>query len=172
MGRDKAAIVFSGEPLWQRQLALLRQIRSEEIFISARTDPQWRPNDCKFVPDDSPSRGPLSGIAAALNTMRSTHLLVVAIDMPFMTEKFLQSLCDRVAPTVGALPKIRDRAEPLCAIYPRETAKSAHRALAGNDFSLQNWTAELVSDGKLKVVVIGDEDRELFRNLNEAADLD
>ena len=67
MGEDKATIVFRNRPLWQIQIELLRKVSSKEIFISAPSDPPWRPADIEFVPDDQPSRGPLSGIAAALS---------------------------------------------------------------------------------------------------------
>ena len=92
MGEDKATLLFHGKPLWQIQLELLRKLDPAEIFVSARTDPAWRPDDVQFVADDSPSRGPLSGLAASLNLMRGTHLLALAIDMPFMSESYLRSL--------------------------------------------------------------------------------
>src|ERR1700720_3030135 len=113
MGKDKARLLFRGKPLWQIQLELLRKLDPVEILVSARKDPPWRPNDIQFVADDSPSRGPLSGLAASLAGMRGTHLLVLAIDMPFMSEKYLQPLCHRIEPGRGVLPMIGDRAEPL-----------------------------------------------------------
>ena len=94
MGQDKAILLFRDQLLWERQLDLLRKIGPQEIFVSARTDPSWRPADVRFVADDSPSRGPLSGIAAALSHIETDHLLALAIDMPFMTENFLRELCD------------------------------------------------------------------------------
>src|SRR4029077_13783233 len=43
MGTDKATFLFRGKPLWQVQLETLRKLRPAEIFLSARTDPSWRP---------------------------------------------------------------------------------------------------------------------------------
>src|SRR5439155_23861309 len=101
MGEDKATLLFHGKPLWQIQLELLRKLDPAEIFVSARTDPAWRPDDVQFVADDSPSRGPLSGLAASLNLMRGTHLLALAIDMPFMSESYVRSLCLEIEPGRG-----------------------------------------------------------------------
>src|SRR5690349_1598792 len=84
MGKDKATILFRGKPLWQIQLELLRKLNPSKILVSARTDPSWRPGDVQFVADVPPSRGPLSGLAASLAGLRTTHLLALAIDMPFM----------------------------------------------------------------------------------------
>ncbi len=122
MGTDKATLSFRGKPLWQIQLNLLRKLEPAEIFVSARTDPAWRPRDVHFVADDSPSRGPLSGLAAALAQMHTKHLLTLAIDMPFMTEKYLKFLCGQIEPGCGVLPKIDNRAEALATIYPQEAA--------------------------------------------------
>src|SRR5437773_4462812 len=133
MGKDKATLQFRGRSLWQIQFELLRKLQPSEIFISARTDPTWRPEDVRFVADIPPSRGPLSGLAASLAQMHTTHLLALAIDMPFMTEDFLLSLCDHIVPGCGVVPKIGNAAEPLAAIYPRVADIDFGRGLVGGD---------------------------------------
>src|SRR5438034_137726 len=149
MGKDKPTIVFHGKPLWQIQLDLLCKLYPAEIFLSARTDPGWRPRDVQFVRDVSPSRGPLSGLTATLKRIRTSHLLALAIDMPFMNENYLRSLCTLIEPGRGVLPIIGDRAEPLAAIYPSEAHVDLAAALRGIDFSLQTITARLVRSQKL-----------------------
>jgi molybdenum cofactor guanylyltransferase len=171
MGQDKALVTFQGEPLWQRQLALLRKLQPDQIFVSARADPLWRPADCEFVADQSPSRGPLSGLAASLRRTNTNHLLALAIDMPLMTTDYLRSLCDRLEPGCGLLPVIEGRAEPLAACYPVEAERDALVALSGQDFSLQSLTQQLIQSGKLKTVAVAKTERQLFRNLNQPADL-
>jgi molybdenum cofactor guanylyltransferase len=170
MGKDKATLRFRGKPLWEIQLTLLRQLNPLEIIVSARTDPRWRPNDTRFVADDAPSRGPLSGLAASLAQMRGTHLLALAIDMPFMNVGYLRSLSERTEPGCGVIPRIDNRAEPLAAIYPAEARTDFAMALSGADFSLQQLTRRLAEAARLRVVSVDDSDIELFRNLNEPAD--
>src|SRR6478735_6188537 len=126
MGTDKATFLFRGKPLWQVQLETLRRLRPTEIFLSARTDPSWRPNDVQFVADIPPSRGPLSGVAASLTKIHTAHLLALAIDMPFMTENYLRSICDAIEPGRGVVAKIANRAEPLAAVYAREAEIDFH----------------------------------------------
>ena len=171
MGRDKATLLFRGKPLWQIQLELLRKLGPAEIFVSARRDPPWRPANVCFVADDPPSRGPLSGLAAALTRMRAKHLLALAIDMPFITENYLTFLCSQIEPGRGVLPKMDNRAEPLAAIYPQEALANVQSALSGKDFSLQTVTGRLVAAGKLQVMPVTSQERKLFLNLNELADL-
>jgi molybdopterin-guanine dinucleotide biosynthesis protein A len=171
MGKDKSTVLFRGKPLWQIQLELLRKLEPAEILVSARRDQPWRPPDMQFVSDDPPSRGPLSGLAASLARIRTSHLLALAIDMPFMSELCLRSLCDQIQPERGVLPMIGDRAEPLAAIYPANAHVDLVEALSGIDFSLQRLTSKLVKAGKLLPLKMGKENEVLFRSLNEPADL-
>jgi molybdopterin-guanine dinucleotide biosynthesis protein A len=171
MGKDKATLLFYGKPLWQIQLERLRKLEPTEIFVSARTDPVWRPADVQFVADDPPSRGPISGLARALARTRSEHLLALAIDMPFMTEIYLRYLCEQIEPRIGVVPKIDSRAEPLTAIYPRQVEIDFREALASDDFSLQTLVRRLVAAGKMRGIPVTEQERELFLNVNQPVDL-
>lgn len=171
MGQDKSTVLFRGKPLWRIQIDLLRKLEPAELLISARTDPSWRPNDCRFVSDAPPSIGPLSGFSAALQRMQCEHLLALAIDMPFMSEKYMRSLYDKAEPGRGVLPMIDDRAEPLAAIYPWSANAEVNAALRGQDFSLQTLVRKLVAGDKLQTVPVKEAEREFFRNINEPADV-
>ncbi|HST31084.1 MAG TPA: molybdenum cofactor guanylyltransferase [Chthoniobacterales bacterium] len=171
MGQDKATMLFRGGPLWKKQLELLRRIQPKKIFISAQSDPAWRPADVDFVPDDRPSRGPLSGIAAALTRITTNHLLVLAIDVPFMSEAYLRKLGEQTGAGQGIVPVMEDRAEPLAAIYPIEAKDEFLAALSGNDFSLQLLVRKLIAARKLGPIDVSIEERSLFGNLNEPGDV-
>src|SRR5436853_5937108 len=172
MGKDKATLLFRGRPLWQIQCDLLRTLRPEEIFVSARTDPLWRPSGAQFVSDELPSRGPLSGLSATLARISTNHLLALAIDMPLMTGNYLRLICNLVEPARGVLPMIGNRAEPLVAIYPKGTGTDFITALSGSDVSLQSLTKKLVDAGKLSLVNVFEEEANFFRNLNNLSDFD
>jgi molybdopterin-guanine dinucleotide biosynthesis protein A len=172
MGRDKATIDFRGAPLWRIQLELLQKVEPQEIFVSARTDPPWRPANVGFVADEQASCGPLSGIAAVLSRMTSDHLLVLGVDMPFMTPEYLRRLCGMVQVGRGIVPILEDRAEPLAAIYPSNADVDLATALGSGDFSLQTLLRNMIAAGKMQTIAVSPKDRPLFRNLNEPADLD
>jgi molybdopterin-guanine dinucleotide biosynthesis protein A len=170
MGQDKATLLFRGRPLWQIQLNLLRKMQPDEIFVSARTDPKWRPSDVQFVPDEAPSRGPLSGLLATLQQIHTDLLLVLAIDLPFMTPEYLRSLCDQAGLSRGVVPMIGDRAEPLAAIYPKCSHLDLVAALSTEQFSLQSVIKKLLLADKLRLAKVSKDDERLFRNLNEPCD--
>jgi len=170
MGRDKATIVFRGEPLWQRQIGLLRDLRPEKIFVSVRKEPPWLPIEAELLLDEPPFRGPLGGLTRALEQMQTSHLVALAVDMPFMTSWQMQILWGRATLGSGVLPMIGDRAEPLAAIYPREAGGDSATALASNDFSLQRLSRRLVQLDKLRVFQVSQRDSRLFLSVNEPED--
>lgn len=171
MGRDKAAVGFRGKPLWQRQLQILQDLRPAKIFISVRSEPSWQPRETELLLDARPSRGPLSGLTRALARMQTSHLIALAVDMPFMTSEQLRFLCSLALAGRGVVPMIDERAEPLAAIYPREAAVDFDAALAGRDFSLQALARKLAQAGRVRMVAVAEEERDLYRSVNEPNDL-
>jgi molybdopterin-guanine dinucleotide biosynthesis protein A len=171
MGRDKATLEFRGRPLWQWQLDRLGKLPVKEVFLSARSDPAWRPAGVPFIADAEPSRGPLSGLAATLPRITTAHLLVFAIDLPFVSADYLRSLTEMIIDTRGAVPMRNGGAEPLVAIYPKDAQGEMEEALAGNDFSLQALVRKLVAADRLIPIPVAPSEADLFRNLNEPADL-
>ncbi len=170
MGRDKATIELGGRPLWDRQLEVLRSLSPEKIFVSVRRRPKWLLDDVELLLDDEPSRGPLTGLTKGLKTMRTAHLLVLAVDMPFMTADELRSLWERASEGRGVVPTIADRSEPLAAIYPAEAVTDFEAALGGSDFSLQPLVWKLVEAGKITLWPVAQEATHLYRSVNEPGD--
>jgi molybdenum cofactor guanylyltransferase len=171
MGQDKATLIYRDAPLWRRQVDLLRKLQPARLFVSARNDPVWRPADTVFVADVPPSRGPLSGLVAAINQTEGTHLLALAVDMPCVDEAYLRSLCLLTEPGHGILPVMGERSEPLAAIYPVEALVHFQEALAGSDFSLQRIVSRLLSAKIMRGLPIRPEEKKRFRNLNAITDL-
>jgi molybdenum cofactor guanylyltransferase len=167
MGRDKATMEFEGQPLWKRQLEVLRALRPEKIFVSARTLPSWLPDDAELLLDDPPSRGPLSGLTKALAAMRTTHLLALAVDMPLMTTEQLAVLRKLAGEGRGVVPTIGERAEPLAAFYPAEAAVDFVAALAGIDFSLQRIIRTLAAEEKVTLLAVPAHCQHFYRSVNE-----
>jgi len=170
MGCDKATLVLDGIPLWQRQLALLRELSPCALLVSGREPPAWLPPDARFIADSPPARGPLGGLAAALEALPATHLLALAIDLPAMNAAHLSTLWRAASPGCGVLPWLGDHAEPLPAVYPAEASPIASELLAGKDVSLQAFTRALVAAGRMKRHLIGSPDAKLYANLNSPAD--
>jgi len=171
MGTDKAALVFNGEKLWERQLRLLKSLEPQTLWISARALPAWCPDDVETILDASPSCGPLSGIAAGLSNIHTSHLLVLAADMPRMSLEHLNKLTNLAQPGCGVVPVKNDLFEPLCAIYPYEATTTAIKALACADTSLQRFIQALRATGLVRTHLLSKFEFPLYQNLNTPDDL-
>jgi len=171
MGKDKATIVFGGGALWQRQLSILKSLDAQTICVSARTRPAWCPSEVETVFDLIPNRGPLSGIAAGLSSLRTSHLLALALDMPRMSSEHLKKLADLAEPGRGVVPLINDSLEPLCAIYPVEAASTAFARLSCGHLSLQDFIHDLCSIGRTRIYKISESEQDLYQNVNTPDDL-
>jgi molybdenum cofactor guanylyltransferase len=170
MGSPKALIEVDGFPLWLKQAALLQSLRPAELMISAGSD--WYPGNGPWtvIRDRSPGRGPLAGIDAALASMATDLLLVLAVDMPGMSADYLRKLMGGAGPS-GVVPVEGCLFQGLAAVYPRSAAGLVEERLGGEDFSLQSLVAAAVAKGYLKTMPITEAERPLFRNVNRPDDI-
>lgn len=168
MGRDKAALIIGGQPLWQRQLATLRALAPRELFISGRRDGPYADAGVEIIEDAIPGLGPLGGIAAALRRAESPLVMVLAIDLPAMTADFLATLLREARPTI---PQNADYFEPLAAVYPRSALSVAEEMLRDEDRSMQRFVRRLVDEDLALAYAITPSERMIFSNLNYPADM-
>lgn len=166
MGRDKATLEFEGEPLWQRQLATLRGLTPELLMISG--PPR---QGAETVTDEMENAGPLAGVSAALRKCPSSHLVVLAVDLPRMTTAFLLVLLALRHEGKGVVPRDPEFFEPLAAVYPAACAELAASHLRRGDFSMQNFVHAAIEQELLTTRAILPNEQTLFVNLNTPADL-
>ncbi|HEY4057454.1 MAG TPA: molybdenum cofactor guanylyltransferase [Kofleriaceae bacterium] len=124
-GIDKTAIVVDGESIFQRQVRVLAPLVSE-IIVSARADI----SGYRCVRDVADAVGPLAGITAGLEVATTEWLLVIAGDMPYISEPVIRLLFDRGGDEASAF-RIAGRPEPLFSLLRVEPAKrAAHELIA------------------------------------------
>ena len=178
MGRDKSALIVNGEPLWQRQLAVLRATEPAELFISGKSDGPYADCGVEILADEIPDCGPLGGIATALRRCTSKRLLVLAVDMPAMTAEFLRSLLEEaqraakgIVPFVAADGRRRAGFEPLAAVYPRAALAIADECLRTGERKLEAFARILEAGQIVSVRAVAEKDAVLFTNWNAPNDL-
>ena len=172
MGRDKAGVLIDGQPLWQRQLATLRAVHPQELFISGKPDGPYADAGVEILADNFPGLGPLAGLEAALRRASHPLVLVLAIDLPAMTADFLSILVRHAAASAtGCVPRDDRWFEPLAAVYPRACLPLAEACLRAADRSMQRFVRLAVEQGFMRVREVSECDRALFRNVNLPDDL-
>ena len=114
MGTDKASVVLSGKSLLGHVLAQLEPLFSE-IMISVR---EKRP-DMVYpqIVDVSEDRGPMVGIKAALEAVKTEWVFVIACDMPLISTGLIQHLAGLRSQHDAVVPFAFDRPQPLFGFY-------------------------------------------------------
>lgn len=178
MGRDKAFLDWQGRPLWEVQLAKLRAAGAAELLVCGRHEQGFAGEGFRFVPDDVEDLGPLAGLVNALKAASHEHVLVLAVDMPFITVELLVELrshrreeAEPSAKVQGIIPVRAGRFEPLAAIYPRSALALAEARLTGTDRSLQGFCRAAEAAGLVQRWNVTEEWSEEFRNVNSPFDL-
>lgn len=170
MGRDKAFIEIDGAPLWQRQLRMLEQLAPNEIFLAGPPRPEWQDAGFTIICDAQENAGPLGGVVAALRQCSTDFLLALAVDLPKMTVDYLRELIDAREDGKGVVP-MRDRYEPLVALYPTGSLKIAEQLIAGGDYSLHELVRRCLAAGLLIKQPVRWSDVACFLNMNTPSDL-
>ncbi len=117
MGRDKALLVEDGLPLVARVAGVVTAVAGGCSIVA----PGGRYEGLGFpvLNDLWPGEGPLGGILTALADGEAEWNLIVAVDMPFLDEAYLESLlteAGRGGETVIPAHPNGDL-EPLCGVY-------------------------------------------------------
>src|SRR6266446_475849 len=133
MGADKAFLTLQGQTLLERALGLAHSVSDDVRIVTSRASP----DNEKFaaygpvVEDVYKDSGPLSGIHAALSANCHDFNLVLAVDIPFISHDLLQYIVAEAhaSQAMVTVPRVGGRFQPLCAVYSRDFAPVAERAL-------------------------------------------
>ena len=120
MGQDKSLLEFHGKPQIEFIHDLLKEYCSQ-VFLSKRDD-QKAYKDLAFINDchEFASHGPLGGILSAMKAYPDASWLVIACDLPYITEETIkillanrnsQKIATAFISTQDSLP------EPLCTLW-------------------------------------------------------
>jgi molybdopterin-guanine dinucleotide biosynthesis protein A len=126
MKRDKAKLLYHGKSQLDRAVELLAQ-HVDRVFVSVRASQIGDAARARFplIVDSAAGQGPIVGIRSALAAHPGCAWLVVACDLPFLSERALRQLvADRdPAASATAFTSAHDGLpEPLCAIWEPKAA--------------------------------------------------
>jgi molybdopterin-guanine dinucleotide biosynthesis protein A len=172
MGRDKVLLKLpeSGELLWERQWKLLEELGAKEMFWSGPPR-EGIPFCARVVADSVPGVGPLAGVSACLEAMRTDQLIVLAVDLPEMEGEVLFNLLARCTKRRGAVYQHGEFFEPLAAIYPKMSQALAADHLAQGRYAMQDFIREAVQREMMAVVPLPEGEVPYFKNVNAPGDM-
>lgn len=168
--QDKALFKISGRTLLQHALELAKaSVGNAPGNTWIVGSPEKFAGFGPIVEDVYPGQGPLAGIHAALSASATDLNLIIAVDMPFLQPEFLSYLIRQARDSRAAVvvPRTAKGLQPLVAVYRREFAAVAERALRAGQNKIALSFAEIqtrvIESEELQHNGFGDE---LFRNLN------
>src|SRR5207253_9121742 len=140
MGEDKASLRLEGHSLLDIACRKLLAITSEVFIVGSR-----KQFGAEAIEDIFADRGPLGGIHAALALGHAELNLVMAVDLPFVDDKFLGYLaCEAKAwDAVVTLPRTAEGWHLLCAVYGQSFLAQAVGALSSGLIKMDLLCEEL-----------------------------
>jgi molybdenum cofactor guanylyltransferase len=121
MQRDKAALTYRGQSQLDRAFELAQR-HVAEVFVSVRSNQAHDPARARhpLIVDCVAGEGPIVGIRSALTARPDAAWLVLACDLPFLSDATLDTLLrerDPASPATAYRSVHDGKPEPLCAIW-------------------------------------------------------
>jgi molybdopterin-guanine dinucleotide biosynthesis protein A len=174
LGRSKALQAIGDKSLIQWVIERLVILSSEIIIVTAHGEsiPCSPAGRIKTVADIYPSKSPLVGIYSGLIASASPQAIVVGCDMPFLSVGLLEYMAQICSSFDVVVPQIKDKLEPLCAVYSKNCVAPIQCLLQQNDPRI----SKLFTLVKVKYVEKDEIDRFdpehlSFFNINSGTDL-
>ena len=110
-----------------RVLSVLARLATDLVIVANDTELASLAGS-RLVLDAEPHAGVLPALEQGLSQAAGDLAIVVACDMPFLSEPLLRDLVARAAAADVVIPIVEGRPEPMHAVYRREPCLAAIRA--------------------------------------------
>jgi molybdenum cofactor guanylyltransferase len=168
-GGQKAITLLNGKPLITHQTNLLKPLTDDLLVIANPPHDQFLDVGSVFA-DLIPGKGPLSGIHAALSHALHPQVLVLACDMPLITQELLVFLIthSRHHQHKAVIPFHQTGFEPLISVWPKGLFSDLNDwILAGNP----NKIIRFLEENDAMVTLDARQFGQQFANMNTPDDL-
>lgn len=120
-GVDKTRLPLGGRTLLQRAVDALTPLTAATLVVGTASAA-----GIVTIADRYPGAGPLGGILTALVTIDSSHALILAADLPFISAALLRDVQRAGADAAAAMVQHPDGRLALCLSVRRDCAPAVH----------------------------------------------
>lgn len=120
-GVDKARLPLQGRTLLQHAVHALAAVTATQLVVGPRAH-GLADAAARAVPDRYPGAGPLGGLLTALAAIETSHALVLAADLPFISRRLLVQVQHAGADAAVAIVQPPDGRLALCLSVRRDAA--------------------------------------------------
>jgi molybdopterin-guanine dinucleotide biosynthesis protein A len=139
-GEDKAFVKLGKVTLIEYLIGLLSPV-FDQLIVVANDSARLKNYPVTVIEDVFKGIGPLGGIYSGLLESKSDFSFVFACDMPLIRPsliKYMQSVSADVV-----IPRVRDKVEPLHAIYSKKCLPAIEEQIKTGDYKIQNFLSGL-----------------------------
>ncbi|GBE03113.1 MAG TPA: molybdenum cofactor guanylyltransferase [Nitrospirae bacterium] len=168
----KAFIKVNGEPIIEKNLALIQQL-FEETFIVTNQPEEYSYLGAPLFGDIHNIRGPMTGIFTSLINSSTPWVFISACDMPFINKELINYMNSQRKGFDAVVPASKGKAEPLFAFYSKKLLSPMEKAVLSDRRGLKDF----LKDKKVKYISAADVRRfdpgaRSFINMNTPGDAD
>lgn len=170
-GKDKGQLMLAGKSLIEHVLRVIKPQVNVIIISANRNLDFYKKYEVKVVEDiEFENEGPLAGILAAMNSAKTSFLLTVPVDMPFLPSDLVEKLAS-VYPELeeNAICIAHDgqRTQHGIALIPIKLKGDLFNYLEEGNRKWQTW----IEQHSCKIAHFEDA-TDSFRNINTLKELD
>lgn len=132
-GTDKARAAIAGTPMLRRVYEVAHAL-TPHVLLSVRSDGDFYfdlvPASVPRLLDPVQAAGPLAGLVAGLRAAQTRWLLVLACDLPLLTDDALRPILAACSAEADAIVPVTSdgHRQPLCALYRVATVQPVAEA--------------------------------------------
>lgn len=173
MGRDKALILWDGQPMLQRVCQVAADC-CQLVYILTSTPDRYQgkiSGDYQWLMESNPGKGPLMALSQAWDRIESEWILLLACDLPELDrgilEQWREKLSDLSPDILAVVPQSGERWEPMCGFYHKKAHQALKAFIQDGGRSFQGWLKRI----PVQSIPVGQSESQMLRNCNTPEDL-
>lgn len=120
MGTNKAFVEIGGQTLIERIIERTKDIGQQETILITNTPDEYKHLNLPMYADVVTDSGSLGGIYTAIYHSQTSHTIVIACDMPFISADVLRFMMSKAINTDVVVPTVEGYPQGLHAIYSQK----------------------------------------------------
>ena len=139
----KAFLSLDNERFIERIIKRLNLI--DDIIISCNNLSLYQEflDICRLVEDEIKDIGPIGGIYSTLKSIKNDKALIIAADMPFISEYVINSLINIDFKGDALIPVVDGKEQPLCGVYRKSALDKIKENIDNKNYKLKSLIKSL-----------------------------
>jgi molybdenum cofactor guanylyltransferase len=142
MGTNKALLELNGKKVIEHVVAAVQRV-ADEVLLITNTPEEFAFLKLPMFRDEIQGIGPLGGIYSALRKCTTSHCLIVACDLPFLSEPLLRFLSENAGSDEVFAIDSGNGVEPLCAVYSKACLPAIEKQMAQQQYKVADLLAKV-----------------------------